>query len=90
MTVKTYYLDSSENQKSDINRDEIESAYQSGQGLLWIDIEGDEQEDISLMSSIFGFHKLSIDDCLGERINPPKVDEFENHIFLFFTVLTTR
>ncbi|MFC1947441.1 magnesium/cobalt transporter CorA [Chloroflexota bacterium] len=82
MTVKTYYLDTDGNLKVDINRNEIVSVYQSGQGLLWIDIEGDKEEDISLMSDIFGFHKLSIDDCLGERINPPKVDEFENHIFV--------
>lgn len=82
MTVKAYYLDSNGNLKVDINKNEIESVYQSSQGLLWIDIEGDEEEDISLMSDIFCFHQLSIDDCLGERINPPKVDEFDDHIFI--------
>src|SRR4030042_701850 len=82
MTVKAYYMDSDGNLEIDINRDEIQAYYQSGQGLLWVDIEGDDAEDISLMSEVFNFHRLAIDDCLGERINPPKVDEFENHIFV--------
>lgn len=82
MAVKAYYLDSGGDLKVNITRNEIESGYQSGQGLLWIDIEGDAENDISLMSDIFSFHKLAIDDCLGERINPPKVDEFEKNIFV--------
>src|SRR4030042_6598755 len=82
MTVKAYYMDSDGNLEIDVNRDRIQAYYQSGQGLLWVDIEGDETEDISLMSEVFNFHRLAIDDCLGERINPPKVDEFENHIFV--------
>jgi magnesium transporter len=82
MTIKAYYMDPAGDLKIDITRNGIESVYRSGQGLLWVDIEGDDREDISLMSEVFGFHKLAIDDCLGARINPPKVDEFENHIFI--------
>ncbi len=82
MTVKAYYMEPDGDLKIDISRNEIESVCKSGQGLLWVDIEGDDTEDITLMSDVFRFHRLSIDDCLGERINPPKVDEFENHIFV--------
>ncbi len=82
MAVKAYHMGSDGILKIDIQRNEIESACTSGQGLLWVDIEGDDPEDISLMSDVFHFHRLAIDDCLGERINPPKVDEFENHIFI--------
>ena len=82
MTVKAYYVESDGNLKTDIQRNEIELASKSDQGLLWVDIEGDDADDISLMSDVFRFHKLAIDDCLGERINPPKVDEFDNHIFV--------
>jgi magnesium transporter len=82
MTVKAYYMDSDGTLKPNINRNEIESACKSERGLLWVDIEGDDPEDISLMPDVFHFHQLAIDDCLGERINPPKVDEFESHIFV--------
>jgi Mg2+ and Co2+ transporter CorA len=66
MTIKAYYMDSDGNLKTNITRNEIESACKSERGLLWVDIEGDEPEDISLMSDVFRFHKLAIDDCLGE------------------------
>lgn len=82
MTVKAYYMEPDGTLKTNINRNEIESACKSERGLIWVDIESDDPEDISLMSDIFHFHKLAIDDCLGERIHPPKVDEFENHIFV--------
>lgn len=82
MAVNTYYTGEDGVVQAVIGRDTIKTEYQSGSGLLWVDIEGDEPEDISIMSDIFGFHQLSIDDCLGEHINPPKIDEFENHIFV--------
>ncbi len=82
MTVRAYYKDQDENILINIDREKIETAHKSGEGLLWIDIEGDDKDDISLMSDIFHFHQLAIDDCLGERINPPKVDEFGDYIFV--------
>jgi magnesium transporter len=82
MALYTYYLDTENTLHKDLDMEAIEKAYKSGEGVLWVDIEGDALDDISLMSRIFGFHQLAIDDCLGTNINPPKIDEFEDHVFM--------
>jgi magnesium transporter len=82
MPVNACYMGTDGTLQKDIGEEEIKTAFQSGSGLLWVDIEGDAPEDIGIMSDIFGFHQLAVDDCLGEHINPPKIDEFENHIFV--------
>lgn len=82
MPVYAYYLTPDGKNLNNIGTEEIESSFLSGTGLLWVDIEGDEKDDIRLMSDIFKFHQLAIDDCLGEHINPPKVDDFKEHIFV--------
>jgi len=82
MPVNTQYTGTDGVIHKDIDREGIKTSFQSESGLLWVDIEGDAPGDISIMSDIFGFHQLAIDDCLGEHINPPKIDEFENYIFV--------
>jgi magnesium transporter len=82
MPVNAYYRQPDGNIKGGISRKEIESAFKTGRELLWVDIEGDDDNDISIMSDIFSFHQLAIDDCLGEHINPPKIDNFESYLFV--------
>lgn len=49
---------------------------------FWVDCgEGTDEEAKALLEGVFGFHPLAIEDCLtlSER---PKVDEYENYVFL--------
>jgi magnesium transporter len=49
---------------------------------VWVDMEGaSDDEAKSVLEGVFGFHPLAVEDCLtlSER---PKVDEYENHLFL--------
>ncbi len=82
MPVTAYYMTPDRNLRRELGEQEIADALKTPGGLLWVDIEGDDEKDIGLLSGVFGFHRLAVDDCLGERINPPKVDVFENHIFI--------
>lgn len=48
----------------------------------WVDLENSSDEEAKLvLDGVFGFHPLAIEDCLtvSER---PKVDEYDNYIFL--------
>jgi magnesium transporter len=49
---------------------------------VWVDLENASDEEAKLvLEDVFGFHPLAIEDCLtvSER---PKVDEYENHLFV--------
>jgi magnesium transporter len=51
-------------------------------GLLWIDIEDVTDEDAKLLSDVFGFHPLAVEDCISRDIHPPKIDDFEDYLFV--------
>lgn len=49
---------------------------------IWVDLEAPtDAEAKQILEAIFNFHPLAIEDCItvSER---PKVDEYENHLFL--------
>lgn len=49
---------------------------------IWVDAEApDENETRALLEEVFGFHPLSIDDCVKESPRP-KIDEYENYVFM--------
>ncbi len=50
--------------------------------LVWVDIEGAVESDIALLRGVFGFHELTIDDCLNHRADPPKVDDYGDYLFV--------
>lgn len=59
------------------------SALQNPDGLLWIDIENptaDEAETV--LSGVFGFHPLAIEDCLSSGYQTPKIDDFGEYLFI--------
>jgi magnesium transporter len=55
--------------------------------LTWINIEGPTEREIEYLAQNYPFHELDLDDCLS-RIQRPKIDEYEDYMFiiLHFTV----
>ena len=51
------------------------------ESLVWIDIEQPTQEETRLLSSVFHFHPLTIEDSVETR-NHPKVESYNNYLFL--------
>ncbi|MFC1920635.1 magnesium/cobalt transporter CorA [Chloroflexota bacterium] len=82
MSIKSYYLSPEGELKHELSEEDIKNAFESGTGLLWVDIEGDAEEEVRLMNEPFKFHHLVISDCLSTLTHPPKVDSFDNYIFL--------
>jgi len=54
----------------------------TGEGLLWLDIEEVTNEDTELLSNVFCFHPLAVADCISKNIHPPKIDDFEDYLFI--------
>ena len=51
---------------------------------VWVDLETPTEEDAQILSSLFGFHPLAIEDCLAES-HLPKLDDFGEYLFWFST-----
>jgi magnesium transporter len=82
MSYKTYYLHPDGELKRDLSEEEIRVAYESGQGMLWVDVSATTEEDGHFLERVFNFHPLSIEDCVNPRIHPPKIDDFQDYLFI--------
>lgn len=82
MPFKAYYLDAKGVLKKDIGEEEIRSAFVSKQGLLWVDSMETTEEEAEFMRRNFDFHHLAIEDCLNRRVVPPKIDDFDDYLFI--------
>lgn len=51
-------------------------------GLVWVDLETPSPDEVRVLSEIFHFHPLTIDDCLNARVDPPKVDDYGAYLFI--------
>jgi magnesium transporter len=49
--------------------------------LTWVDIQKPTREKMSVLEQLYPFHELNIEDCLS-KIQIPKVDRYEDHIFV--------
>jgi magnesium transporter len=60
----------------------------SNNGFLWTDIQKPTNENTRLLAKSYNFHELNVEDCLS-KIQIPKVDRYEDHVFIILHVPTT-
>jgi len=61
----------------------MRAAIADPQALLWVDIQPESREEAEpLLRDLFQFHHLTIDDCFNTLIDPPKVDDYGNYLFM--------
>ena len=84
MAIKTYYLAPDDNLQLDLSKDEIIKAYESKQGLLWVDVAETTEDDGKFLEQDLHFHHLAVEDCTSEQIHPPKIDDFGEYLFIVF------
>ncbi len=60
----------------------------SNNGFLWTDIQKPTNENTSLLAKNYNFHELNVEDCLS-KTQIPKVDRYEDHVFIILHVPTT-
>lgn len=51
-----------------------------GEATVWVDIEKPTDEEFDLLSNVFAFHPLTIEDCKSPY-HLPKIDAYENYLF---------
>ncbi len=82
MISSSFYMEPDGRLIENVSPSQIPALVAGGQGLLWVDIESANDQDGQFLSNTFHFHPLSIADCISKNIHPPKIDEFEDHLFL--------
>jgi magnesium transporter len=65
-----------------LDTEQIKGFLATGEGLLWVDMEDVTDEDAELLSNVFSFHPLAVADCISKNIHPPKIDDFEDYLFI--------
>jgi magnesium transporter len=71
----------------DLDAPAIAAALRDRECLLWVDIDADSagggrEDGEALLRDVFGFHALTIDDCYNTLIDPPKVDDYGDYLFV--------
>lgn len=64
----------------EVPADGVEALLGQG-GFLWVDFQDPTEAETSLLSGIFRFHPLAIEDCVSET-NHPKVDDYGEYVYL--------
>lgn len=82
MPFTAYYLSPDGDLRHDLNEQEVSAAFESGEGLLWVDISETTEDDGRFLDRVFHFHHLAVEDALSPRIHPPKIDDFGDHLFI--------
>jgi magnesium transporter len=80
--ITTYFRQAGGATRRDLDEDALREAVASRDGLLWVDLEAVAREQASVLSDAFNFHHLAIDDCFNEHIDPAKIDDYSEYLFV--------
>jgi magnesium transporter len=88
--VITSYLRKDGTVTSPVSEDAIRQTLAAGEGLLWIDLEAASQDEATpLLRDIFGFHHLAIEDCFNTHIDPAKIDDYGDYVFIIAQAISS-
>jgi magnesium transporter len=80
--MRTLYMSKSGTQIIHPATDEIASLLTSPNGLLWVDFSNEDPPGISMiLSRVFQFHPLAIDDAL-QQSHIPKIDDWVEYLYI--------
>lgn len=64
-----------------VSLEEIERDIKLPDTIFWFDMETPRIEEIEALGKKFGFHPLTIEDCINLN-QRPKLDDYENYLFI--------
>ena len=82
MSFKAYYLTPEGVLRRELTEQQVRAAFESKEGLLWVDVAETMEEDGELMERILSLHHLAVEDCLSAAVHPPKIDDFGDYLFI--------
>jgi magnesium transporter len=80
--IRLLYRDRDGRRITDLALEQVPSALQDADGILWLDFEAEPPESCEpILRQTFGFHPLAIDDALQES-HVPKLDDWEDYLYI--------
>ncbi|HEY8380306.1 MAG TPA: magnesium/cobalt transporter CorA [Nannocystis sp.] len=77
----SYHLGSDGALRRDLTREEIDAAFTSGDGRLWVDIDSRDDAAWALLDDLFHFHHLAVEDTRSPDCRV-KVEEYDGYVFI--------
>jgi magnesium transporter len=77
----SYYNQPSGGVRKNLSHDEIKKAVVSGSGTLWVDIDTRSADQVGLLSDVFQFHPLAIEEALSPK-SRVKLEEYDRYLLL--------
>ena len=88
--ISSYVRGSDGRVATGLSGEAMRQALASGEGVLWVDLEEATREEGALLADVFSFHHLAIDDCFNEHIDPAKIDDYGDYIFIIAQAISYR
>jgi magnesium transporter len=63
--------------------EEIAEALKEQRGCLWVDLQDPTDEEKLILGSVFGFHRLSVEQCFGQTSHP-RLHDYGDYLYLAF------
>lgn len=78
------YIRSASGHVNPLPQDEagIRQALADPKALTWIDLVVNSEADARILSSVFDFHILTIEDVVSPIVDPAKIDDYERYLFI--------
>jgi magnesium transporter len=87
MIQSVYYNPNGEKQENLSNSD-MHNIISSRAGLLWVNLKNPSPEDFhSILENVFHFHPLAVEDCQNLGYQTPKVDDYDDYLFIIYQAL---
>ncbi|MCI0409210.1 MAG: magnesium/cobalt transporter CorA, partial [Acidobacteria bacterium] len=74
--------------RSGVGASELPDLLRNRKARLWVDLLNPTPEESKVLTEVFSFHPLEVEDC--QSIHLPKIDEFEDHLFILFQGLAAE
>lgn len=80
--IRSVYIDEQGNLSHEITTADMRKILDGKQGTLWVDMESPRQmEAVPLLSEVFKFHPLAIEDCF-HPLQYSRVDSYREYLFV--------
>ncbi|MEX0799874.1 MAG: magnesium/cobalt transporter CorA [Dehalococcoidia bacterium] len=65
----------------------LRAALADPEGVLWLDLPIHSEADAAVLRDVFNFHHLTIEDCISPHVDPAKIDDHGDYLFIVVQAL---
>lgn len=81
--IRSIFAADHQSYRFELSLDEMRTILAEGTGLLWVILDQPEHHELeSVLKDVFKFHPLPVEDCQSIGYQTPKVDDFDDYLFI--------